>query len=623
MEVVQVSSSESITSFTSSDIDAFENFKSQEIAEIDLTKDIIPKGILKINSHNVPIGLYETAAGNFIFSRSIFVSTIAYIHAKNFKQFIQHFHLSCENVDHSKPFIECLKKSIDEVKDKISIEKIITDDGACIARGDLLEEKYLSIWQTCLGHAPLRVFKKVYEDKIIHFGSGKKTLKACMDSFSNEFNFIKYETIFTSESRSIKNKFKAIKIMMDTINDQIDIQTEGIQELLEILQVLSGLVALYLMITQDGGEMDQQKFNTLKTLTENLDKFINPDDSNRYSLSTDFANIRKALLYYIYLHENEEVNLYQNLTVFSNLCCYCVMSEARNCKDIQSFMKLLLERAIEGGIVVAQLDTRFIKSKIDLIKRPINLASLPIVMLSNHYEIATFNNFLKISTDEIKQQHADAYKKFEQIYNEYNTTNLNRKSKELLTAIFKLFYKSTGCKGDNDPINVCEFGSRVAKRSDVIQVKILGTLALIDEGETDWKVFAIDINDPVADQMEDIQDIEKFFPGLLRATVKWFKFYKVPDGKPENQFAFNAEARDAAFAKNIVTVTHTFWQRLNKKEVENPKISCSTVENTDSPFVISSDQAEEIFSKATEEGEIQSHLMKQSTSVIFFIFNRK
>ena len=33
-------------------------------------------------------------------------------------------------------------------------------------------------------------------------------------------------------------------------------------------------------------------------------------------------------------------------------------------------------------------------------------------------------------------------------------------------------------------------------------MKILGTIALIDEGETDWKVFCIDVNDPLAKEME-------------------------------------------------------------------------------------------------------------------------
>lgn len=33
------------------------------------------------------------------------------------------------------------------------------------------------------------------------------------------------------------------------------------------------------------------------------------------------------------------------------------------------------------------------------------------------------------------------------------------------------------------------------------QVKVLGVLAMIDEGETDWKVIVIDVNDPMASQL--------------------------------------------------------------------------------------------------------------------------
>lgn len=70
-----------------------------------------------------------------------------------------------------------------------------------------------------------------------------------------------------------------------------------------------------------------------------------------------------------------------------------------------------------------------------------------------------------------------------------------------------------------------EIGSRVAKRGEVLRVKILGVVALIDEGETDWKVITIDVNDPKAAQLNDIGDVEKVFPGLLRATVEWFKVH--------------------------------------------------------------------------------------------------
>lgn len=132
---------------------------------------------------------------------------------------------------------------------------------------------------------------------------------------------------------------------------------------------------------------------------------------------------------------------------------------------------------------------------------------------------------------------------------------------------------NTGCKGDNDPIDALEIGSRIAKRGEVVQVKILGTVALIDEGETDWKVITIDVNDPVADQLNDVNDVDKVFPGLLKATVEWFKIYKIPDGKPENQFAFNGEAKDAAFATKVVEETHKFWRTLINKEIEDTGIS--------------------------------------------------
>lgn len=42
----------------------------------------------------------------------------------------------------------------------------------------------------------------------------------------------------------------------------------------------------------------------------------------------------------------------------------------------------------------------------------------------------------------------------------------------------------------------------------------------------------------------DIDDVRKHKPGYLEATIDWFRCYKVPDGKPENQFAFNGEFKD-------------------------------------------------------------------------------
>lgn len=58
---------------------------------------------------------------------------------------------------------------------------------------------------------------------------------------------------------------------------------------------------------------------------------------------------------------------------------------------------------------------------------------------------------------------------------------------------------------------------------------IVGVLAMIDEGETDWKVIAIDARDPLAASLNDIADVDKAMPGFLAATRSWFRYYKVPD----------------------------------------------------------------------------------------------
>jgi len=134
---------------------------------------------------------------------------------------------------------------------------------------------------------------------------------------------------------------------------------------------------------------------------------------------------------------------------------------------------------------------------------------------------------------------------------------------------------STNCKGDNDPIDVCEIGSKIHQRGSVVKVKVLGVFAMIDEGETDWKVIAVDINDPLAENLNDINDVEKVCPGLLAATVEWFKIYKMPDGKPANEFAFDAKPKDREFAVEIIAGTHASWKKLMSGETDGKGISLS------------------------------------------------
>jgi inorganic pyrophosphatase len=102
-------------------------------------------------------------------------------------------------------------------------------------------------------------------------------------------------------------------------------------------------------------------------------------------------------------------------------------------------------------------------------------------------------------------------------------------------------------------------------------VKVLGVIALLDEGETDWKLISINVNDPVAPKVNDIADVEKFFPGLLAATFEWFRVYKMPAGKLPNAFGFNGEYKDREFAHGVIEQTHGFWKQLIKEQ--SPKLN--------------------------------------------------
>jgi inorganic pyrophosphatase len=138
-------------------------------------------------------------------------------------------------------------------------------------------------------------------------------------------------------------------------------------------------------------------------------------------------------------------------------------------------------------------------------------------------------------------------------------------------------HPETKAKGDNDPLDVCEIGELVAKPGEIKQVKVLGVMALLDEGETDWKIIVIDVNDPLAPKLNDIEDVERHLPGLLRATNEWFRIYKIPDGKPENQFAFSGECKNKKYATDIVRECAEAWERLVSGKSQRGEISLANL----------------------------------------------
>uniref|UniRef100_A0A8D3DFY3 inorganic diphosphatase n=1 Tax=Scophthalmus maximus TaxID=52904 RepID=A0A8D3DFY3_SCOMX len=149
----------------------------------------------------------------------------------------------------------------------------------------------------------------------------------------------------------------------------------------------------------------------------------------------------------------------------------------------------------------------------------------------------------------------------------------------------------TKCCGDNDPIDVCDIGTQVCFPGQVIQVKVLGIL-----------VIAINVKDPDAKNLNSIEDVRNSRPGHLEATVDWFRKYKVPDGKPVNQFGFNGRFKDKDFAVDIIKSTHEHWRALLQKQTNSEGIECKNISCCESPLKCSADEASDVVQSAPAFG---------------------
>ncbi|KAJ1448785.1 putative inorganic pyrophosphatase [Pelagophyceae sp. CCMP2097] len=128
------------------------------------------------------------------------------------------------------------------------------------------------------------------------------------------------------------------------------------------------------------------------------------------------------------------------------------------------------------------------------------------------------------------------------------------------------------CFGDNDPIDVVEIGSSALEAGSVTPVRALGVLAMIDDGELDWKVLAIALDDPLAKELFTVADVEAKCPGVVSGVREWFRWYKTPDGKPINAFGFDEEMLPKEKALEVIEETHAAWKGLRAGTIDAGKL---------------------------------------------------
>jgi inorganic pyrophosphatase len=132
---------------------------------------------------------------------------------------------------------------------------------------------------------------------------------------------------------------------------------------------------------------------------------------------------------------------------------------------------------------------------------------------------------------------------------------------------------------------------------------------MVDDGELDWKIIAIRTDDPKAAEVNDVEDIERVFPGELEKIRTWFTNYKIPDGKPASEFGYDGKCLNKEFAMEVIEGTHGFYNDLQS----------GVRENTEEFFLTgSSDSANTASSDGTNTGKL---FLVYLIAFVAFVYN--
>jgi inorganic pyrophosphatase len=133
----------------------------------------------------------------------------------------------------------------------------------------------------------------------------------------------------------------------------------------------------------------------------------------------------------------------------------------------------------------------------------------------------------------------------------------------------KILCQKTFNYGDNDPLDIIDIGDTQAKVGLVYKVKVIGIIALIDQGETDWKVIAINTKDINSRYINTLKDVEMYKPGCLHVVKEWFENYKTSRGKAKNKFALDGNYMDMEYTEMIIEKCHLMWQKIENRKHAN------------------------------------------------------
>ena len=79
--------------------------------------------------------------------------------------------------------------------------------------------------------------------------------------------------------------------------------------------------------------------------------------------------------------------------------------------------------------------------------------------------------------------------------------------------------------GDGDPLDVIVLGEQLQKGS-VVEIKLIGILKMLDEGEVDDKLIAVMVNNSIFSSVNSLNELKKSYQGVIEILEIWFTNYK-------------------------------------------------------------------------------------------------
>merc|ERR1719191_830453 len=151
------------------------------------------------------------------------------------------------------------------------------------------------------------------------------------------------------------------------------------------------------------------------------------------------------------------------------------------------------------------------------------------------------------------------------------------KSGEFGTTDFTMYFKK-----DGKTISPWHEIPKMTLKKMEIATKVEGNPIMQDEkkgkarlyhGPIFWNYGCLPQTWEHAKDINDVGDIEKYYPGTVSGIREWFRWYKTPDDKPVNGFGHNEEALNAAKAVEVIKETNEHYNALMAGKTDAGKLS--------------------------------------------------